>query len=169
MTQQIPRFPAYPPDCWAQDETINIPRAHLLRALHAFRAPLRELYGALPVPNRDDGGLAPIGALLLLWDRSAYLRGSCPNCASLALGTVIAEEGGQAVVLGRCLGCARGVYRWGPSVDQFFAYVSSCLSDTPYRLLLEGPWWAPQLPTPALLACLQEVGAFGLPPLADYH
>src|SRR5690606_42142216 len=78
-----------PPQPWECVPRLRPDMARLLSAMHRHRHALLAFYPLVPIapPRWDHQHGAPVGALLLLWDRWDYARGQCPRCNGTAFAT----------------------------------------------------------------------------------
>jgi hypothetical protein len=143
----------------------------LLRALYQHRDDVLACYPHVPLTDETSPERTAVSALILLWERWDYLRGSCPACGSDALGVAFGGLLSCGQITGCCLGCARFVSRFIGGAGLIQSAINDRLSDTPYRLTLStravppggqalyGGWgWSLPRRVPALEAVLQELG-----------
>jgi hypothetical protein len=144
----------------------------LLRALYQHRDEVLACYPRVPLTDKTSPERTAVSALILLWERWDYLRGSCPGCGSDALGVAFGGLLSCGQLTGCCLGCARLVSRFIGGAGLIQSAIHQRLCDTPYRLTLTaqapppadagqftyGGWgWSLPRKLPALEAMLQEL------------
>jgi hypothetical protein len=153
---------------WERGERRSRDLARLLEAAWRHRARLAAWYPWVPVtparvssPFHGAYGPYPAGALVLLWNRSSFFRGTCPQCGAEALGFGLSGALSQGHIHGICLGCARWLSRSFGTIGRCLdaarpALAGSCFS------VSGGPRISSTAPV-GLVAVLEELGETGLP------
>lgn len=145
--------------------------SRLLGRLYRHRAEVLACYPHVRIADEESDERTSVGALILLWERWDYLRGSCPSCGCDVLGVAFGGLLSCGQITSCCLGCARLVSRFIGGAGLIQSAIDERLSDTPYRLRLStravppgsqamyGGWgWSLPRKIPALEAVLQELG-----------
>lgn len=161
----VPTTP--PPGPWKALASFAPERSRLVAALWRRRAELLSWYPLVPVglPDHRDQRAAPVGALLLLWERWDYAQGTCPRCLAPAFGTSWGGMLSLGSVGGVCTVCGVVVTRYIGGIGMVVEGIRNQLSGVLHGL---GPrsypgGWFLKGRCDTLIAVLQELGETDLP------
>jgi len=165
MTQDEAIEPPAAPDGWdGARGCYNRDLSRLLREMFKYREELLARYPWVPLPSDEPSTSTPLAALLLAWKRWDLLRGQCPECGALVLGTDFGGFLSIGLISGVCTRCALVVSRRIRGIGEALQGARQSVGGTPYAMRFVRWHWGFRGIPAGLLAVLGEMGADDLPP-----
>lgn len=163
-TEVRPGVPTLPPPLPWELQPGGAPElSRLMAAMARRRVELLVRYPTVPIAA--DRHRAPVGELLLLWERWDYGQGACPLCGAPAFAISFGAALSSGIVAGLCTRCGAAVSRFIGGVAILGSSIAAQFGGWLPRIMPRSVpgGWAMTGPFVGIIAALQELSEPWLP------